>query len=133
MHHMTDTLNTTADSVDAKAAAAIDALDLTQKAALGGGASFWRTKEVPGVPSIVLTDGPHGVRFQASAGDHLGLGASDPSTCFPPAVGLAQSWDPELARRIGAALADESQAAGVGVLLGPGINIKRDPRCGRNF
>jgi len=127
---MTDVLD---PPTPADAATAVYSLTLEQKAALGGGASFWRTKEVPGVPSIVLTDGPHGVRFQASAGDHLGLGASDPSTCFPPAVGLAQSWDPELARRIGAALADESQAAGVGVLLGPGINIKRDPRCGRNF
>ncbi|KHL04625.1 beta-glucosidase [Sinomonas humi] len=112
---------------------AVDALTLEEKASLGGGASFWQTSEVPGVPSVVMTDGPHGVRHQGAAGDHLGFGASDPATCFPPAVGLAQSWDRELVERVGAALADEAQAAGVGVLLGPGINIKRDPRCGRNF
>lgn len=80
-----------------------------------------------------MSDGPHGVRYQSGAGDHLGFGASDPATCFPPAVGLAQSWDPELAGRVGSALAVEAQAAGLGVLLGPGINVKRDPRCGRNF
>ncbi|EYT57235.1 beta-glucosidase [Dietzia sp. UCD-THP] len=108
-------------------------LDLEQLASLGSGASFWRTEELPGVPALVLTDGPHGVRFQSGATDHLGLAASDPATCFPPASGLAQSWDPDLARRIGAALAVEALAAGVGVLLGPGINIKRDPRAGRNF
>jgi beta-glucosidase len=112
---------------------AVGELTLEQKAALGGGASFWRTKDVAGVSAVAMSDGPHGVRFQAEAGDHLGLGGSVPATCFPPAVGLAQSWDPELARRIGAALADEAQAVGLGVLLGPGINIKRDPRCGRNF
>ncbi|MBT2550558.1 glycoside hydrolase family 3 C-terminal domain-containing protein [Arthrobacter sp. ISL-65] len=112
---------------------AVRALSLAQKAALGGGASFWQTKEVSDIPSAVLTDGPHGVRFQSGASDHLGISGSDPATCFPPAVGLAQSWDPELGSRVGAALADEAQSAGVGVLLGPGINIKRDPRCGRNF
>ncbi|MBB1046991.1 hypothetical protein G6028_04125, partial [Dietzia cercidiphylli] len=72
-------------------------LDLEQQAALGSGASFWRTEELPGVPALVLTDGPHGVRFQSGASDHLGLSASDPATCFPPAAGLAQSWDPALA------------------------------------
>ena len=112
---------------------AVADLDLGQQAALGSGASFWRTEEHPGVPALVLTDGPHGVRFQSGASDHLGLSASDPATCFPPAAGLAQSWDPALARRIGSALAAEAVAAGVGVLLGPGINIKRDPRAGRNF
>ncbi|BBY29003.1 glycoside hydrolase family 3 C-terminal domain-containing protein [Mycolicibacterium sediminis] len=108
-------------------------LPLDQRAALGGGASFWRTKSAPGVAAVAMSDGPHGVRYQSGAGDHLGFGASDPATCFPPAVGLAQSWDPDLAHRIGGALADEAQAAGLGVLLGPGINVKRDPRCGRNF
>ncbi|GAA2027417.1 glycoside hydrolase family 3 C-terminal domain-containing protein [Agromyces tropicus] len=129
---MTDIHDTTA-TPEELAASAVEALDLADRAALGGGASFWRTKDVPGVPSVTMSDGPHGVRYQAAAGDHLGVGASDPATCFPPAVGLAQSWDPELAGRVGAALADEAQAAGLGVLLGPGINIKRDPRCGRNF
>ncbi|MFN3599962.1 MAG: glycoside hydrolase family 3 C-terminal domain-containing protein [Dietzia sp.] len=112
---------------------AVAALDPEQQAGLGSGASFWRTEELPGVPALVLTDGPHGVRYQSGASDHLGLSASDPATCFPPAAGLAQSWDPTLARRVGTALAAEAVSAGVGVLLGPGINIKRDPRAGRNF
>ncbi|CAN7372106.1 glycoside hydrolase family 3 C-terminal domain-containing protein [Mycolicibacterium frederiksbergense] len=107
---------------------------LEEQAALGSGATFWTTKAVGNVPSILLTDGPHGVRRQAgSTGDHLGLGGSEPATCFPPAVGLSQTWDPELVERVGAALGAESRALGVHVLLGPGVNLKRDPRCGRNF
>lgn len=109
-------------------------LDLAEQAALGSGASFWTTKAIGAVPAIVLTDGPHGVRRQSgSATDHLGLSGSEPATCFPPAVGLSQTWDPELVERVGRALGDESRALGVHVLLGPGVNIKRDPRCGRNF
>ncbi|KHO21511.1 glycoside hydrolase family 3 C-terminal domain-containing protein [Mycolicibacterium setense] len=109
-------------------------LDLAEQAALGSGASFWTTKAVGPVPEIVLTDGPHGVRRQSgSATDHLGLSGSEPATCFPPAVGLSQTWDPALVERVGRALGDESRALGVHVLLGPGVNIKRDPRCGRNF
>ncbi|WP_394525651.1 glycoside hydrolase family 3 C-terminal domain-containing protein [Paenarthrobacter nicotinovorans] len=119
--------------VNIRAKRAVDALELESRAALGGGASFWKTKEQPGLPAIVMTDGPHGVRHQSAAADHLGVAASDPATCFPPAVGLAQSWDRDAFRRVGAALAEEAQASGVGLLLGPGINIKRDPRCGRNF
>ncbi|MGV0809136.1 glycoside hydrolase family 3 C-terminal domain-containing protein [Mycolicibacterium setense] len=112
----------------------IAGLDLAEQAALGSGASFWTTKAVGPVPAIVLTDGPHGVRRQSgSATDHLGLSGSEPATCFPPAVGLSQTWDPALVERIGRALGDESRALGVHVLLGPGVNIKRDPRCGRNF
>ncbi|MEN3223951.1 beta-glucosidase [Mycolicibacterium porcinum] len=112
----------------------IATLDLAEQAALGSGASFWTTKAIGPVPAIVLTDGPHGVRRQSgSATDHLGLAGSEPATCFPPAVGLSQTWDPELVERVGQALGDESRALGVHVLLGPGVNIKRDPRCGRNF
>jgi beta-glucosidase len=111
----------------------LDDLTLHQKASLGSGASFWRTKTAAGLPAAVLTDGPHGVRAQREADDHLGIAPSAPATCFPPAAGLAQSWDPQLVERVGAALADEARAHGVGVLLGPGVNIKRDPRCGRNF
>jgi beta-glucosidase len=110
-----------------------DDLTLHQKASLGSGASFWRTKTVGALPAAVLTDGPHGVRAQLGADDHLGIAPSAPATCFPPAAGLAQSWDRQLVERVGAALADEARAHGVGVLLGPGVNIKRDPRCGRNF
>ncbi|AKS36684.1 beta-glucosidase [Mycolicibacterium goodii] len=108
-------------------------LTLIQQAALGSGASFWTTEAVGDVPSILLTDGPHGVRRQSGASDHLGIGGSEPATCFPPAVALSQTWDPDLVERVGAALGAESRALGVHVLLGPGVNIKRDPRCGRNF
>ena len=111
----------------------ISALPLADKAALGSGASFWASKAIGSVPSFVLTDGPHGVRRQQGEADALGISQSEPATCFPPAVALGQAWDPALAERVGAALGDEAQAQGVGVLLGPGINIKRDPRCGRNF
>ncbi|MFI0961344.1 beta-glucosidase [Streptomyces sp. NPDC021080] len=108
-------------------------LSTAQQAALGSGADFWSTKQVGTVPSLVLTDGPHGVRRQTGATDHLGLAGSEPATCFPPAVGLGQSWDTDLSGKVGSALGVESRALGVDVLLGPGINIKRDPRCGRNF
>ncbi|MGV0742154.1 glycoside hydrolase family 3 C-terminal domain-containing protein [Mycolicibacterium sp. XJ870] len=112
----------------------IAALNLAERAALGSGASFWTTKAVGAVPALVLTDGPHGVRRQSgTATDHLGIGDSKPATCFPPAAGLSQAWDPDLVERIGAALGDECRSMDVHVLLGPGINIKRDPRCGRNF
>lgn len=111
-----------------------DSLSLPDQAALGSGATFWTTKAVGAVPAILLTDGPHGVRRQAGdTVDHLGLGGSEPATCFPPAAGLGQSWDPELVERVGAALGVECRALGVHVLLGPGVNLKRDPRCGRNF
>ncbi|MGV9800708.1 glycoside hydrolase family 3 C-terminal domain-containing protein [Mycobacterium sp. NPDC003449] len=112
----------------------ISGLSIDQQAALGSGATFWTTKAVGDLPALVLTDGPHGVRMQSGgATDHLGIGSSEPATCFPPAVGLAQAWDPELVRRVGEALGDECRTLGVHVLLGPGVNIKRDPRCGRNF
>ncbi|WP_150253790.1 glycoside hydrolase family 3 C-terminal domain-containing protein [Nocardiopsis deserti] len=111
----------------------LSGLTLAEKASLSSGADFWTTKAVGDVPSLVLTDGPHGVRRQAGATDHLGLSESLPATCFPPAVGLSQSWDPDLVGRVGAALGAEAGALGVDVLLGPGINIKRDPRGGRNF
>ncbi|KWX22082.1 beta-glucosidase [Mycolicibacterium wolinskyi] len=112
----------------------ITELSLEQRAALGSGASFWTTKAIGEIPAIVLTDGPHGVRRQSgNATDHLGIGGSKPATCFPPAAGLGQTWDPELVERIGTALGDECLSLDVHVLLGPGVNIKRDPRCGRNF
>ncbi len=81
----------------------------------------------------MLTDGPHGVRKQREGGDHLGLADSVPATCFPPAVALGSTFDPELLERVGVALGEEAVAQDVGVLLGPGINIKRSPLCGRNF
>jgi beta-glucosidase len=85
------------------------------------------------VPSIVLSDGPHGVRRQAGEFDHLGVRDAVPATCFPPAVTVGSSWDPGVARRIGAAVGREARALGVHVVLGPAVNIKRSPLCGRNF
>lgn len=111
----------------------VAALTLEQKAGLTSGADFWTTKEAPGVPSIMLTDGPHGVRKQDASADHLGLAGSVPATCFPPAVALGSSFDADLLVRVGEALGEEARAEGVGVLLGPGVNIKRSPLCGRNF
>ena len=136
---MTDTLNPVTDAaasaIDRSAADIVADLTLEEKASLTSGASFWTTKPVErfGLPAIMLTDGPHGVRKQRASADHLGIGDSVPATCFPPAVALGSSFDPELLERVGVALGEESQAEGVGVLLGPGINIKRSPLCGRNF
>ena len=120
-------------TIDAQAI--LDALTLVEKADLLNGADFWHTKELPehAVPSIMLTDGTYGLRKQVPARGPLSLSESLPATCFPPASGLASSWDPELVRRIGEALGDECRAAGVAVLLGPGLNLKRSPLCGRNF
>ncbi|HWV49590.1 MAG TPA: glycoside hydrolase family 3 N-terminal domain-containing protein, partial [Microbacterium sp.] len=113
----------------------LEDLTLEEKASLTSGADFWTTKAIDraGIPSIMLTDGPHGLRKQAAASDHLGLNDSVPATCFPPAVALGSSFDPELAERVGVALGIESAIEDVAVILGPGINIKRSPLCGRNF
>ncbi|MFC8845890.1 MULTISPECIES: glycoside hydrolase family 3 C-terminal domain-containing protein [unclassified Micromonospora] len=110
-------------------------LTLPEKAALLGGSDFWHTTAVErrGVPAVMLTDGPHGLRKQSSAADHLGLADSVPATCFPPAAGLASTWNTELVTRVGVALGRECRAEGVAVLLGPGVNMKRSPLCGRNF
>jgi len=117
--------------------AVVTVADLTidEKASLTSGADFWTTKSVDrlGIPSIMMTDGPHGLRKQGGDTDHLGLAGSVPATCFPPAVGLSASFDPELAERVGTALGIESAIEEVAVILGPGINIKRSPLCGRNF
>ncbi|GAA0240217.1 glycoside hydrolase family 3 C-terminal domain-containing protein [Cryptosporangium japonicum] len=115
--------------------AVLAALSLEEKAALLDGSDFWHTQPVErlGVPAVMVTDGPHGLRKQAEESDHLGLVASVPATCFPPAAGLASSWDTDLLHRVGAALAAECRASGVSVLLGPGVNMKRTPLCGRNF
>ena len=108
---------------------------LSRKVALTGGADFWHLNAVEeaGIEELMVTDGPHGVRKQAGASDHVGLADSVPATCFPPAVSLASTWDADLIERVGVALGEETRALGVGVLLGPGVNIKRSPLCGRNF
>src|SRR3954452_13664633 len=111
----------------------LDVLSLEEKAALLSGRDFWSTKPVDGLPAVVLTDGPHGVRRQAGDFDQLGIFENEPATCFPPAVAVGSSWDPTVAQRIGDAVAREARALGVHVVLGPGVNIKRSPLCGRNF
>ncbi len=108
-------------------------LTLAEKAALGSGEGFWRTKSIRGIAGIEVADGPHGVRSQVASADQPGITVAPPATCFPPAVALAQTWDPALVERVGAAIGAEARQLGVDVVLGPGINIKRDPRCGRNF
>lgn len=113
----------------------IQKLSLDEKCYLLSGRDFWSTYEFKkkGVPSINLSDGPHGVRKQEGAGDQLGLNGSIPATCFPTAATIANSWDPSLGEEIGRNLGEESACQGVEVLLGPGMNIKRSPLCGRNF
>jgi beta-glucosidase len=110
-------------------------LSLESKASALSGGDFWSTQPLDeaGVPAVVLTDGPHGIRRQMEGADHLGFHASEPATCFPPAVAVGSSWDAELAARVGEAVGREARALGVGVVLGPGVNIKRSPLCGRNF
>ena len=108
---------------------------IQEKAALLAGRDFWSMRgiEAIDVPPLVLTDGPHGVRLQATSGESLDAGVNEPATCFPTAATLASTWDPALVERVGEALGEESRALGVSVLLGPGANIKRTPLCGRNF
>ncbi|GAB24792.1 putative beta-glucosidase [Gordonia polyisoprenivorans NBRC 16320 = JCM 10675] len=106
---------------------------IAEQARLTSGHDFWTTESVRDVPSILMTDGPHGLRKQDGPTDHLGISGSVPATCFPPAVGLAQTWSPALARRVGATIADEARAQSVGVVLGPGVNLKRSVRGGRNL
>lgn len=113
----------------------VSQLTLEEKAGLCSGLNFWHTKGVDrlDIPSVMVTDGPHGLRKQSGSSDHLGLLDSVPATCFPSAAGLACSWDVELVHQVGIALGEECQAEDVAVLLGPGANIKRSPLCGRNF
>lgn len=118
---------------DAIASNSLLAFTLTDKVALTSGGGAWTSKAVGGLPAIVLTDGPHGVRLQSLDGDQQDLANSVAATCFPPAVALGCTFDIELAQRVGNALGREARALGVGVLLGPGINLKRSPLGGRNF
>ena len=113
----------------------IKSLTLEEKAAFLQGWSTWTSyeKKNSGIPVCFLSDGPHGLRKQAGTGDHLGLNASIPATCFPTAATMANSWDEALGEELGRALGREAAANGVNVLLGPGLNMKRSPLCGRNF
>ncbi len=110
-------------------------MTLEEKASLASGKDFWQSQEIArlGIPSIYFADGPHGLRKQEAAADHLGMNESVKSTCFPTAVTMASAWDEGLCQEVGRALGKEASALNVGVLLGPGANIKRSPLCGRNF
>lgn len=110
-------------------------MTLEEKAGLCSGQGFWRLKGIERLqlPSVMVTDGPHGLRKQDASQDHVGLNASVPATCFPTASALASTWNTDLLRQVGEALGRECAAQEVAVLLGPGLNIKRHPLCGRNF
>lgn len=110
-------------------------MTLEEKASLCSGRDFWHTKAVErlGVPGVMMCDGPHGLRKQMGEGDHLGINVSIETTCYPTASALANSFDREVLRTLGTALGQECQAEDVGMLLGPGLNMKRSPLCGRNF
>ncbi|MDX6231049.1 MAG: beta-glucosidase, partial [Frankiales bacterium] len=113
----------------------LSAMTIAEKVSLCLGSDFWHTAAVPsaGVERILVSDGPHGLRRQPDEVDHLGLAASLPATCFPTASALASSWDADLVREVGRALGVEARTQALDVVLGPGINIKRSPLCGRNF
>lgn len=113
----------------------IQKMTLEEKASLMSGKDFWQSENIDrlGIPSMFLADGPHGIRKQAAAADHLDLNESIPATCYPTAATVANSWNEELVEKMGQYLGKEAVAQKVNVLLGPGINMKRNPLCGRNF
>ncbi len=113
----------------------ISQMTLEEKASLCSGLNFWYLKGIErlDIPSVMVTDGPHGLRKQAGSSDHVGLNESVPATCFPTASALAASWNRDLLYQVGEALGEECLQEKVGVILGPGANIKRSPLCGRNF
>ena len=115
----------------------VSQMSLEDKIAFCEGANFWETKayEKYGIPAMFVCDGPNGLRKQDLSGgtDMLGVNNSNPATCFPAAVTMASSWDPDILHAVGTAIGEEARAQGVGVVLGPGCNLKRNPLCGRNF
>lgn len=113
----------------------ISQMTLEEKAGMCSGADFWKLKCVErlGIPQVMVTDGPHGVRKQAEAADHLGINESEKAVCFPAGCATASSFDRDLIRRQGELLGQECQAMNVSTILGPAMNIKRSPLCGRNF
>lgn len=117
------------------AAEVVGALDLETKVALLSGRTFWALEAVPdhGIEGIVVADGPHGLRCQVDAADHLGLSPARPATCFPTAATMGSTWDVDLVREVGEAIGDEARSLGVSVVLGPGLNLKRHPAGGRCF
>ena len=119
----------------ARAAEIVGSLPLEDKIALVSGRDMWHLQPIDSaeIPPLMLTDGPHGIRKASGEGLGVDLAASEPATCFPPAATLASSWDPALAEEVGGAIGAEARALGVSVVLGPGLNLKRHPACGRNF
>lgn len=113
----------------------ISHMTLEEKAALMSGADFWHTKSIDrlGIPSAMMSDGPHGLRKMTGTGADIGLGKTTPATCYPTAAALANSWDEELLRELGEHIGEEAASERVGMVLGPGVNIKRNPLGGRNF
>ena len=115
--------------------AIISQMTLEEKAGMCSGSDFWHLKGVDrlGIPRVMVSDGPHGLRKQAEEADHLGINESIKAVCFPTACATACSFDRELLETMGAAIGNECQAENISVLLGPAVNIKRSPLCGRNF
>ncbi len=113
----------------------ISEMTLEEKASLLGGDDFWHTKAVErlGIPRFMMSDGPHGLRKQDQEGDHLGINDSIKAVCFPAACATASSFDTDLIEKMGETIGDECQAEDLAVVLGPAVNIKRSPLCGRNF
>ena len=113
----------------------IKRMTLEEKAFLMSGKNTWESKDYPkhNIPSIWMSDGPHGIRKQAGAADHIGLNESIKATCYPTAATMANAWDEELGEELGRNLGEEAAVQEVNILLGPGLNIKRSPLCGRNF
>ena len=120
---------------EAEAHGLVARMSVDEKASLMSGSSFWHFQALPHyeLSAVMVSDGPHGLRKQANQADHMGLNASVPATCFPTAVTLASSWDRALLAEVGAAIGQECRKEDVSVLLAPGVNIKRNPLCGRNF
>ena len=118
-----------------KAEELVAQMTLEEKAVLCAGSNFWNTRAIErlGLPSVMVTDGPNGLRKQAASADHLGINDSVPATCFPSAAATACSFDPDLLYEMGQAMGEECLAEQVAVILGPAANIKRSPLCGRNF
>lgn len=113
----------------------VNKMSLEEKARIMIGKDFWDTHEIKrlGIPSMKVSDGPHGLRIQRENGDHLGRNNSEKAVCYPSASSIANSWDVECSYMLGKSLGEEAKAEGVQVVLGPAINIKRTPLCGRNF
>jgi beta-glucosidase len=122
-------------NIVSNASSLLGQLTLEEKASLCLGSDFWHTAPVErlGIPAIMMSDGPHGLRKQPDEGDHVGISGSLPATCYPTACALGSSWNPQLVQRVGEALGREARAQDVAIVLGPGINIKRSPLCGRDF